>query len=168
MLKYQSDKLSFRQIFRKADTSGKTELIISTWFGIGFFPDAPGTYGTIAAIPFIIILDYAGKFYSILFLIFITALGIWAAGRSQVLLGRHDPGEVVVDEVAGIFLTMCLLQFSWISLSLGFIFFRIFDILKPYPIKRIEKLRGGFGIIMDDLFAGLYAFVAVKMVLYFI
>ncbi|MBN1275916.1 MAG: phosphatidylglycerophosphatase A [Deltaproteobacteria bacterium] len=168
MLTCESDKLSGYEIFRKADISGKTALIISTWFGVGLFPEAPGTLGTIAAIPFIILLDFAGKWYSTFFLIFLAAVGIWAAGRSQDLLGRKDPKEVVVDEVAGIFLTMCLLQVSWLTLALGFAFFRIFDILKPYPIKRIEKFRGGFGIVMDDLFAGLYAFVAVKIVLYFI
>ena len=79
-----------------------------------------------------------------------------------------DPSEVVIDEVAGFLLTMFLLPLSWLTLGLGFILFRVFDILKPYPIKQAEKLRGGLGIVMDDLVAGIYAHLCVRLILFFV
>jgi len=80
-------------------------------------------------------------------------------------LDQSDPREIVIDEVAGFLLTMLFLPCSWLTISLGFIFFRFFDILKPYPIKQLEKLRGGFGVVLDDLAAGLYANIIVRIIL---
>ena len=101
-------------------------------------------------------------------MVVVVVIAIWTAGRSQDLLGRNDPSEVVIDEVAGFLLTLFLLPCSWLSLGSGFVLFRLFDILKPYPVRQSESLRGGFGIVMDDLLAGLYAHLGVRILLFFI
>ena len=157
-----------KEVSGRSGFSGKVALILSTWFGIGLFPVAPGTLGTLGAIPFIIFLADLGFLYKSLTLVIFAAIAVWVSGRAQDLLKDHDPSAVVIDEVAGFFLTMFFLPFSWLTLGLGFILFRFFDILKPFPIKRLEKLKGGFGIVMDDLMAGLYAYAGVRIVLIFI
>ena len=136
---------------------GKGVLILSTWFGAGLFPLAPGTFGTLGAIPLILLVDGLGLLSKALFLVVFLAVAVWSAGRCQDLVRRNDPSEVVIDEVAGFLLTMVYLPPIWPAIVLGFVLFRLFDILKPYPIRRIEMLRGGFGIVLDDLLAGLYA-----------
>lgn len=168
MSKSQSDSLSIKKVFGQSGFSGKVALVLSTWFGIGLFPVAPGTIGTLGAIPVVIFLIDLGVLYKSLILVIFTAIAVWVSGRAQDLLKDHDPSAVVIDEVAGFFLTMFFLPFSWLTLGLGFILFRFFDILKPYPIKRLEGLKGGFGIVMDDLLAGLYAYAGVRIVLLFV
>jgi len=157
-----------KEVFGRSDFFGKVALILSTWFSIGLFPVAPGTLGTLGAIPFIILLIDLGVLYKSLILVIFVAIAVWVSGRAQDLLKDHDPSAVVIDEVAGFFLTMFFLPFSCLNLALGFIMFRFFDILKPYPIKRLERLKGGFGIVMDDLLAGLYAYAGVRIVLLFV
>jgi len=168
MSKPQSDNFSVQAVFRTSDFSGRAILVFSTWFGSGLMPFAPGTLGTVAAIPLVLLLSCLGTWFSALSLVVIAGLGVFTAGRTQDLLERKDPPEVVIDEVAGFLLTMLLLKFSWSALCLGFFLFRFFDIVKPYPLKRVEKLRGGLGIVMDDLLAGLYAGAGGKMLLFFV
>ena len=168
MSKSQSDNLSFQKVYRQSDFSGKTALTLSSWFGTGLVPVASGTFGTLGAIPLILFLDHLGAWYRTLILVVVVVIAIWTAGRSQDLLGRNDPSEVVIDEVAGFLLTLFLLPCSWLSLGSGFVLFRLFDILKPYPVRQSESLSGGFGIVMDDLLAGLYAHLGVRILLFFI
>jgi phosphatidylglycerophosphatase A len=168
MSKSQSDNLWKKGIFRQSAFSGKVALVLSTWFGIGLFPFASGTVGTLGAIPFILLFIDLGFLYKCLILVIFTAIAVWVSGKTQDLLKEHDPSAVVIDEVAGFFLTMFFVPFSWLSLVLGFLLFRFFDILKPYPIRRLERLKGGFGIVLDDLLAGLYAYAGVKILLLFI
>ena len=165
MLQPQSDNFTVQYIFRKSGLYSKITLILSTWFGTGLLPVAPGTFGTLSAIPIILVSDGLGIPYKVLILIIITAAAIWTSGSAQVLLGKNDPPEVVIDEVAG-FLFMLFLPLSWTALALGFILFRVFDILKPYPIKKVEKLKGGFGIVFDDLLAGVYAYLCFNIIFY--
>jgi len=155
--------LSLKKAHQNAGLSGKTALLLSSWFGIGLMPKAPGTYGTLAALPPAIAMNYFGAFYSGLFLVIFIAISIWASGLSEKLLGRDDPSEVVIDEVAGFLVTMFLLPSFWISFCAGFFMFRFFDILKPYPIKDLERLKGGTGIVLDDLLAGIYANLGVRI-----
>jgi phosphatidylglycerophosphatase A len=168
MSKSQSDNLFMKEVFGRSDFSGKVALVLSTWFGIGLFPFAPGTLGTLGAIPFVILLTDLGVFYKSLILVIFVAMAVWVSDKTQDLLKDRDPSAVVIDEVAGFFLTMFFLPFSWLNLALGFILFRIFDILKPYPIKRLEGLKGGFGIVTDDLLAGLYAYAGVLIIFFFL
>ncbi len=157
MVKIRPENLQLADAFRKSGFSGKTALVLSTWFGSGLLPVAPGTFGTIAAIPLIIVLNILEIWYIIIILAFAIAIAVWSAGHAQVLLKKNDPSAVVIDEVAGFLLTMTFLPATWPAVILGFFLFRLFDIFKPYPIKHLEKIKGGFGIVMDDLLAGLYA-----------
>ena len=168
MSKSQSDKFAIWSIFRNADFSGKISLTLSTWFGTGLLPVAPGTFGTLGAVPLVFGLPCLGTVPGVFIIVMVIAVAIWASDRSQELLGNDDPSEVVIDEVAGFSLTMFFLPLSWLTLGLGFILFRVFDILKPYPIKQAEKLRGGLGIVMDDLVAGFYAYLCVRLILFFV
>lgn len=157
MSKFQSDSLSMQKIFRESVFSDKIALVLSTWFGSGLFPFASGTIGTLAAVPLILALDSLGIRSSVYTVLVAVVISVWASDRTQDVLGKKDPSEVVIDEVAGFLLTMALLPHTWLALCLGFFLFRFFDVLKPFPIKHLEKLKGGFGIVFDDLLAGLYA-----------
>jgi phosphatidylglycerophosphatase A len=168
MSKSQSDKFEIWSIFRKADFSGKISLTLSTWFGTGLLPVAPGTFGTLGAVPLVFGLACLRSVPGVFIIAMVVAVAIWTSERSQELLGNGDPSEVVIDEVAGFLLTMFLLPPSCMTLGLGFVLFRVFDILKPYPIKQAEKLWGGLGIVMDDLVAGIYAHLSVRLILFFV
>jgi len=160
------DNLTFKESFKRADFSGKTALLLSSWFGAGLMPGAPGTFGTLAALPLVIVVNYLGVVYVGISLIVIIPLALWSSGISQGLLAKDDPPEVVIDEVAGFLLTTFLLPLSWLSISSGFVLFRVFDILKPFPIGMIDqRLKGGVGIVLDDLLAGVYANLCVRALL---
>jgi phosphatidylglycerophosphatase A len=166
MIKFRSDNLPIRDVFRESGFSGKAALVLSTWFGCGLFPIAPGTFGTLAAVPLVLVLNKLGLWYSAVTLVIAVGISIWSAGLTQDLLGKDDPSAVVIDEVAGFLLAMTFLPFSWLVLGLGFVLFRIFDVFKPYPIRQLEGLSGGFGIVIDDLLAGLYTCACVRVALF--
>lgn len=133
---------------------------IATWFGCGFFPIAPGTVGSAAALGLAWIVQLRWN-YQPLWLLLPTALlvlpGIWAADVASKSRNLLDPGLVVVDEVLGQWITLAGATFlNWKSFLLGFLLFRIFDIWKPYPVRNLENLPGGTGIVADDLMAGVY------------
>ena len=164
----QSDNLTLKESFIKAGLFEKLVLCLSTWFGAGLMPRAPGTFGTLGAVPIIFLINYIGYLYEVFFLIIFIPMAVFSSGKSEKLLERDDPPEVVIDEVAGFLLTVFLLPLSWLTLSVGFILFRLFDILKPFPISRLEKtLKGGTGIVLDDLLAGVYANLCLRILLYF-
>ncbi|MDH5378357.1 MAG: phosphatidylglycerophosphatase A [Gammaproteobacteria bacterium] len=126
--------------------------------GSGLAPVAPGTFGTLAAIPlYLLCAQFHWSFY--LAVIAVTVLlGIWSSDVYSRVLGVHDHGSIVIDEVAGYLITMMLVPFSWLNLVLGFVLFRVFDIWKPWPIRQLDRnVHGGLGIMLDDLLAGLMA-----------
>ena len=139
----------------------KAANLISTWFGCGYAPIAPGTVGSLAALLIAwLLVRYAGwqpLWFGVL-AVAATAPSIWAAGVTAQALNQKDPGLVVVDEVVGQWLAFAgarpLNSKSWIG---AFILFRLFDIWKPAPVRNLEKLPGGAGIVADDLMAGVYA-----------
>ena len=144
-------------------------LLLSSWFGVGRLPLAPGTWGTLGAVPLVLIISYFGPIPAVISLAVIIPLAVWTSDISQKVLGKDDPPEVVIDEVAGYFVAVFLLPFSWWSFILGFLLFRIFDILKPFPIRMIhKKVKGGIGICLDDIVAGVYANVCIKFVIWVI
>lgn len=159
--------MSAQDAFKGDGFYEKAVSVLATWFGTGLIPLAPGTFGTLAAMPLVMIIDGFGIISRILSLVIVTALAFWASDRYQARSAQDDPHEVVIDEVAGFLLTMFLIKATLSALVLGFVFFRFFDILKPYPIRYAEKLKGGVGIVMDDLLAGLYALLSVRLCLYF-
>ena len=157
--------------------------------GVGYLPLAPGTWGSLVGIGvFALVRGAAMKlmfdaaaggnfnllqvYYGVLAvelvaIIMITLAGIWAASRTEKLSGRKDPGKVVIDEVAGQFIALMpvpyLLGTAWWSAILAFVLFRFFDIVKPYPARRLESLESGLGIMADDIVAGVYAAIVVAV-----
>lgn len=162
----QSDNLKIIKVIKKVNLLDKIALILSIWFGIGLLPGIPGTLGTAGAIPLYLLGDFLGPKYQLFFLLIIIIGAIWASHRTQSILGKVDPGEIVIDEVAGFLITIILIPFTWRNLIAGFFLFRFFDILKPFPIKKIEKIKGGFGVVLDDLLAGVYAHLSLRLLLY--
>jgi|SRR5215213_2579545 len=133
-------------------------LAIATW-GVGYLPVAPGTFGSLVGVGLFLLL----RFWPLqaLAVLVVTILGVWAATRTERLLRLKDPGIVVADEVAGQMLALLPVSFASIgpqrsSIIVSFILFRLFDIFKPYPARQFEVLRGGLGIMADDLVAGAY------------
>lgn len=162
----QSDTFILRESFSRADPRQKLALCLSLWFGAGLMPVAPGTFGTLAALPIAVFKNNFGTFYEVLILAIVILVAVWASGVSEKLLGRVDPSEVVIDEVAGFLMTIFLLPASWLNLTLGFFLFRFYDILKPFPIGTLERrVKGGAGIVVDDLLAGVYGNLSVRVLL---
>ncbi|MBV9216538.1 MAG: phosphatidylglycerophosphatase A [Acidobacteria bacterium] len=165
---------------RKA--SGLTDYIALglTTFGVGYIPGAPGTYGSAVAVAIYIGISrfeseaamhavsggmnplFPAAFHYALNGILLAAfclIGIWASGRTAPIFGRKDPSQAVVDELMGQFITYCFIPFGlgWPFILAGFLLFRLFDIVKPFPIRDLEILPGGLGICADDIVAGVYA-----------
>ena len=153
----------FAELFRKTDVPAKLGLVLSSCFGIGLIPVAQGTFGTLAGIPLAIALAHLPPLAGAYVLFFFILLAIWASEKSARALEKGDPAEVVIDETAGLLLTLYLLPATGFNLCLGFLLFRLFDILKPYPIKRLERIGGGPGIVLDDLLAGVYANICIRV-----
>jgi len=163
----QSDTLNLLKVFKNARLFDKVALIVSIWFGAGLLPGMPGTFGTAGAIPLYVLIDFLHTRYQALFLLIIIIGAIWSSHRSQCILGTVDPREIVIDEVAGFLLSIIFIPFTLRNLIAGFFLFRFFDILKPPPIKMIEeKVRGGCGIVLDDLVAGAYTYLSLRFLLY--
>jgi phosphatidylglycerophosphatase A len=157
--------------------------------GVGYMPIAPGTWGSLVAVALYLALrltvfgtfsnsnDTADSFFHSTFLalellIIITtiALGVWAASHTERILRIKDPGKVVIDEVAGQLIALLAIptvidQLWWVWLALAFLLFRFFDIVKPYPARKLESLPGGLGIMADDLIAGVYSAIVVAVVI---
>ena len=139
--------------------------VLAFGFGSGLSPIAPGTAGTLATIPLYLLLSELDAVSYAAVLLILIAGSIYIAGRSAELLGVHDHSGIVIDEVCGYLLTMMLAPAGWQWLLLGFVLFRLFDILKPWPIRAMDKgIAGGFGIVLDDLMAGLYALICLQLI----
>ncbi|MBF0212210.1 MAG: phosphatidylglycerophosphatase A [Magnetococcales bacterium] len=132
-------------------------LLLSTFFGAGRLPKAPGTWGTVAAIPLAMLAQWSGPVGGWMLLSLVCVLGVWSAEVVCCTLQRKDPSEVVIDEVAGFLLAMMIAPSGWGWMVGGFLLFRLFDIFKPWPVDVLERLPGGWGVMADDLAAGLYA-----------
>lgn len=137
--------------------------LLATGFGSGLSPVAPGTAGTLVAVPLALLLLPSGGFAQALVLAAVIALSIWSAGVAAPLFGLKDPGQIVVDEIAGFFVTVAFLPLTWTTLVAGFFLFRLFDITKPPPCRQAEALPGGLGIVADDLLAGVYANLSIRI-----
>jgi len=145
--------------------------LIATWFGSGLLPRAPGTWGTLAALPAAaLIVTYGGRWALLAAAAAAFLAGIWASARYAKSLGIEDPGKIVIDEVAGMWLTLVPLALDPIAYAIAFVFFRIFDISKVWPANVLDRrVKGGLGIMLDDTVAAIYAAgasVAVLALLY--
>lgn len=135
--------------------------IVSTWFYCGYAPKGPGTAGSLAAIVIAWALDaYISPFGFAILGVLLAIPGIWAAGVTARELNRKDPQIVVVDEVVGQWITLAgAAHFDWQTFLAAFVLFRLFDIWKPPPVRQLEKLPSGLGIVADDAMAGVYGAV---------
>lgn len=133
--------------------------LLALGFGSGLAPKMPGTFGTLAALPVVVLLSYYASFSVYLIVtILVSIVGVRICGRTAEDMGVHDDSSIVWDEVAGMMITMLAVPLSWQTLLVGFLLFRLFDILKPWPISYLDKhVHGGFGIMIDDVLAGLFA-----------
>jgi len=136
--------------------------------GVGYLPIAPGTFGSLVGVAVFLALTKAGSIWLLVAILAFTFAGIWAGTRTEELSQRKDPGKIVVDEVAGQLIALIPLVFvAWSikTVIVSFILFRFFDIVKPYPANRLQDLKGGMGVMCDDLVAGAYAAIIVSGVL---
>ncbi len=136
--------------------------LIGTFFGIGYFPVAPGTAATAVGVGLAFIFAPSPSWYGCI-LLFSVVLGIMAAGFIETSLKEKDPGIVVIDEVAGILLSLAFLPLTPAVMIGGFFLFRAFDMFKIYPINKLEGLPGGWGIMLDDLMAGFYTNIILQI-----
>jgi phosphatidylglycerophosphatase A len=139
-------------------------ILVASWFGVGLLPYAPGPWGALSALPCGWVIMYFGGPAALSGAAAIVfALGCWVSGAAAHTLGQKDPGWVVIDEVTAIWAVLAPLDFwvgalDWRAYGAVFVFFRIFDILKPWPARLIEaRVPGGPGIMLDDLVASVYA-----------
>jgi phosphatidylglycerophosphatase A len=139
-------------------------LALATVFGIGYAPIAPGTFGSAAGLLLWAVVPHSPVAMAAAILV-IFAAGIWCGGVAERHFASTDPGPVVIDEVAGMLITLFMTPVGWLGALGGFLLFRGFDILKPYPADRLERLPGGFGVMADDAMAAIYANIALKVVL---
>jgi len=153
--------MSLRPLDRGIDPG----FLIGTWFGCGFFPIAPGTVGSLAALLIAIALHLyygAGQGTFLLLAAILLVPGVWAAGVVAKAVNQQDPSIVVVDEVIGQWIALAgAATLNWKSWLAAFLIFRLLDIWKPAPARQFESLPGGIGIVADDVMAGLYGALAI-------
>ena len=139
-------------------------LCLATGFSVGRAPFAPGTFGSLLALPLCAGLALLGPGIAAVGAAAFLVPAIWAAGRAEALLGRRDAPAIVVDEIAGMLIALAGLPFNVFNAAAGFAVFRVMDILKPFPAGRIDsRMRGGVGIVMDDVVAGVYANLILRL-----
>jgi phosphatidylglycerophosphatase A len=137
--------------------------------GSGLAPKAPGTFGTLAAVPLFLLLSSLSLSEYLFVVVFTSVVGIYLCGKTARDLGVHDHPGIVWDEFVGFWITMIAIPVTWWSVLLGFALFRLFDIWKPWPIKWIDQhVDGGFGIMFDDVLAGLLALGCMHLFIHFI
>lgn len=122
----------------------------------GRVPFAPGTAGSLVAVLLYLPLAGLPSGWYFFACIFTVAVAIWTANEAEKLVGQKDAPSIVIDEIAGYLIAMTLLPSNWVFIGAGFLLFRVFDIIKPFPLKRLQDLHGGMGIVLDDVGAGIY------------
>lgn len=142
-------------------------LLLAFGFGSGLSTIAPGTFGTLIAVPIYLLLITLVFWQYLLAVAMLTVLGIWICNTACQRLGDHDFKGIVWDEICGFLITMCFVPLSWDTVLFGFVLFRLFDIIKPYPINFVDQnISGGIGIMLDDVLAGIAAGASLALILY--
>ena len=150
-----------------ADNPSMRQLakLLATWFGSGLLPGAPGTWGSLAALPFAVLWVWLGGAWALsAATVAAFVVGVWASGRYAADAGAKDPGSAVIDEVAGQWLALIPAALDWRLFVVAFVAFRAADIAKPWPARAAERLAGGVGIMADDIVAGVYAGIVTWLV----
>jgi len=144
-------------------------ILLATVGYVGHFPVAPGTAGSVAAMPLFFLLRMAGSpALEVAAILVLLAAGCWAGSVAEAHYARTDPGYVVLDEVVGMLVTLLLVPVSALGALVGFFLFRLFDIVKPFPARQCERLHGGVGIMTDDVVAGIYANLALRLIIWIV
>lgn len=151
---------------RRSDVKRSIIKILSSFFYAGFFPFAPATFASFIWGLLWLFLPGGGRLSSPLALIITLPIAIYLANEAEKFLGK-DAHPIVVDEIVGMQVTLLAIQPSLLMGVVGFVLFRIFDVLKPFPAGRAQKLRGGFGVVIDDVAAGAYARIILFLLAYF-
>ena len=139
---------------------------LSLGFGSGLSPFAPGTFGTLAAVPLYLLLAQLPLTYYLLAVLGAFTIGVYLCGYTSAALGEHDHSGIVWDEFVGFWITMIAVPATWQWILAGFVLFRLFDIVKPWPVRVADKkMKGGFGIMFDDVLAALYALAGLQIAL---
>lgn len=142
-------------------------IFLATGFFIGTVPFAPGTFGSIVGLPIVFLLSRLDLLLSISFILLFIFFAVGIASAAEKILNQQDPAKIVIDEMAGLMVTFTGLPFNLTTAIAGFIIFRAFDILKPFPIQALErKLAGGTGVVFDDVLAGIYANLILRLAFY--
>jgi len=143
--------------------------LLSFGFGTGYAPKMPGTVGTIVGVLFYLPIQSLDLLYYLLVVALLFVLGIWLCGKTTSELGVHDHSAIVWDEIVGYLLTMAAAPRGWVWILAGFILFRLFDIWKPWPIRRLDReVNGGFGIMIDDILAAIYGLIVLQFIAYLV
>lgn len=140
---------------------------IAFGFGSGAAPVAPGTFGTLVGMLLFLLLQHLHWVSYLLVVLVAFVVGIQICGKTAKDIGVHDHGGIVWDEIVGYWVTMIAAPTGWLWVLVGFVLFRLFDIFKPWPIAKADKtVSGGFGIMLDDLLAGIYASIGLQIIVY--
>jgi phosphatidylglycerophosphatase A len=142
----------------------KAVVFLATGFGFGCIPVIPGTFGTLPGLPLCYLLAQMPVAVAALSVVLLIAAAIWIAGEAEKTFGQKDPGKIVIDEIAGLAVALLGLPFDLFHVLTGFVVFRLIDAWKPFPLRSMEKrLSGGVGVVMDDVGAGIYTHILVRL-----
>jgi len=134
----------------------------------GRSPFVPGTAGTVVGVLLYLLLKGLPFVWYLVVCVLVTGIGVWVAGEAEKLLGKKDASSIVIDEIAGYLISMVLVPSGWMYVVAAFFLFRIFDIIKPFPLYRLQDLHGGLGVVIDDVGAGIYTNACLQVASYFI
>ena len=147
--------------------AGRAGVLLATCGWVGYVPVAPGTAGSLVGLGcYGAVRLLGGEWTQLALLAAVVGCGAWAATIAERHFGRNDPGVIVIDEVAGMLLTLLWLPVTWQGAVVGFFLFRLFDVVKPFPARRAESLSGGWGVMAADLAAGAYAHVVLRILVW--
>ncbi len=145
----------------------RVAVFIATVGYCGYFPIAPGTIGSLAGLVVYLLVWWSQSFVvEIGLVVLLFAAGVWAGTTAERYFGGIDPGPIVIDEVVGMLITLAFIPVGVSGAIVGFVLFRIFDVIKPYPAGRLERLHGGLGVMADDAMAAVYANITLRFVLW--
>jgi phosphatidylglycerophosphatase A len=148
-------------------TSEKVIKIIATGFGAGLSPVMPGTAGTLVGALICLAFLPLHWILRFLFVIFLTGVAVYVSHRAEEIYGKKDDQRIVIDEIAGFQIAMLPVAINFLNLLLAFVLFRIFDIFKPFPLRRFQEFPGGWGVVADDVGAGIYTAAILLLLLIF-
>ena len=137
-------------------------MLVSTALGVGYVPVAPGTFGSAAGLLLWFVLPHTVMVQGIA-IVALFVIGSWSGSVAEEHFGKTDPGQVVIDEVMGMLITLFMNPVGWIGAIAAFLLFRLADIVKPFPANRLESLPGGVGVMADDAMAAIYANLALRL-----